>query len=227
MEATFDHAKRIASDIVRGLSPVSVILFGSIPKRGAGNDIDLLIITEDEPGNETRSFAEQLLKPHCNDFDIDYFVASEEKIIELLRCGEPFLTAIQKEGKTLYMKNFTEKWIQDSREDYDSALALLQCGYFKTACFHAHQATEKYIKARLLKEGWDLEKTHSIRRLVNYAKQYGMSFDIADEDISFIDSIYVSRYPASSGLLPHGDPTREDAERVVGIASRVTEFGTH
>jgi HEPN domain-containing protein len=123
------------------------------------------------------------------------------------------------------MKDFVEKWLQDAKEDYGSAVALLRLGHYKTACFHAHQSVEKHIKAQLLKEGWDLEKIHSIRRLINYARQYDISFDIKDEDISFLDSIYTGRYPASSGLLPYGDPMEEDAKRAVEIASGVTGYG--
>ncbi|HEC99834.1 MAG TPA: HEPN domain-containing protein [Proteobacteria bacterium] len=225
MEATLENTKRIASDLVRHLSPVSVVLFGSVAKANVGNDVDLLIVTEDEPDNETRSLVSRSLKPYYENYSIDYLLASAQRVKELLRGGEPFLRVIQREGKTLYMKDFVEKWIQDAKEDYGSAVALLRLGYYKTACFHAHQSVEKHIKAQLLKEGWDLEKIHSIRRLINYARQYGISFDIKDEDISFLDSIYTGRYPASSGLLPYGDPTEEDAKRAVKIASSVTGYG--
>ncbi|MFH1009091.1 MAG: HEPN domain-containing protein [Candidatus Latescibacterota bacterium] len=223
--ATIDHARKIASDIVRELAPLSVVLFGSVAKNEVGNDVDILIITEGEPGDDTRAVANRVLKPYHEDCGIDYFMASAHKVMESLRSGDPFLNLILQEGKTLYMKNFVEKWVQDAKEDYAAAVTLLQTGYHKTACFHAHQSVEKHIKAQLLQEGWSLEKTHSIRRLMNYARQYGLSFQIGDEDLSFMDSIYAGRYPAGSGLLPYGDPTREDAERAVTIASGVTGYG--
>ncbi len=226
MEATFQDAKRIASDIVADVAPVSVVLFGSVAKTNRGEDVDLLIITENEPDSEARNLVNRSLKKHYENYSIDYFLASADKVKRLLRGGEPFLKAIQREGKALYMQGFVEKWVQDAKEDYGSALGLLKLRYFKNACFHAHQSIEKHIKAQLLKEGWDLEKTHSIRRLINHAKQYGISFDIEDEDISFIDSIYTGRYPANSGLLPYGDPTKEDAERAIQIASMVTGYGS-
>lgn len=224
MEATFEETKRIALDIVGKVSPLSVVLFGSVARNSKGDDVDLLIITENEPDSETRNLVDRSLKEHYENYSIDYFLASADKVKGLLRGGEPFLRVIQKEGKTLYMQDFVKKWVQDAKEDYGSALGLLRLGYFKNACFHAHQSIEKHIKAQLLKEGWDLEKTHSIRRLLNHAKQYGISFEIKDEDVSFVDSIYTGRYPADSGLLPYGDPTKEDAERAIRIASTVTGY---
>jgi hypothetical protein len=39
------------------------------------------------------------------------------------------------------------------------------------------------------------------------------------DDAVFLNSIYKGRYPTEEGLLPHGEPRREDAERGVNAAN--------
>jgi hypothetical protein len=38
------------------------------------------------------------------------------------------------------------------------------------------------------------------------------------EDAVYLNSIYKGRYPTEEGLLPHGEPSRVDAERAVLLA---------
>ena len=64
------------------------------------------------------------------------------------------------------MKDAMHEWLKLSEDELNMAECLLKGGYFKGACYHAQQLIEKSMKARLFKKGWDLEKTHSIERLV-------------------------------------------------------------
>ncbi len=73
----------------------------------------------------------------------------------------------------------------------------------------------------LLNRGWELEKTHSIDRLISIGEDYKVKVDISDEEIVFIDSIYRGRYPFDAGLLPLGAPSEEDAQRAVNLAKRI------
>ena len=121
------------------------------------------------------------------------------------------------------MKDIVAEWVKQAEEDLKVAEYLLDGGYFRSACFHSQQSVEKSIKAGLLKEGWELEKIHTIRRLISICKGYNIHVDIADEEITFIDSIYKGRYPAETGLLPLGEPSKKDAEKVLGIAKRIVK----
>lgn len=41
-------------------------------------------------------------------------------------------------------------------------------------------------------------------------------------DLEFLNEVYVEfRYPPDIGLLPHGEPTKEDAQKALEIAKRV------
>ncbi len=39
--------------------------------------------------------------------------------------------------------------------------------------------------------------------------------------MTFIDSIYKGRYPGEEGLLPYGNPTKQDAKRAISIKYKV------
>ena len=73
----------------------------------------------------------------------------------------------------------------------------------------------------MLKKGWELEKIHSIERLVAIGDDYRIKIKITDEDITFIDSIYRSRYPGEAGLLPLGEPTEADTRRAIEISEKI------
>lgn len=44
------------------------------------------------------------------------------------------------------------------------------------------------------------------------------SIDLPIEDAIFLNSIYKGRYPTEEGLLPHGDPSNEDAKKAIEAA---------
>ena len=79
----------------------------------------------------------------------------------------------------------------------------------------------------LLERGWELEKIHGIHRLTVVAEDHGVPVILQPADIDFVDEIYRGSYPAESGLLPLGTPSREEAERAVALArNSVQEMST-
>ena len=40
------------------------------------------------------------------------------------------------------------------------------------------------------------------------------------EDAIFLNSIYRARYPSDLGLLPSGEPTKEDADNALAVAKK-------
>jgi HEPN domain-containing protein len=220
---TLKDAKKTSDAIVKTLNPVSVIMFGSVAKEGTGNDLDLLVITEDETGDlkDNNILLHKCLKRFYRKFSIDPFLVSLPALREYYSKGSPFLKLIFKEGRALYMRDAVYEWARQSEEELNMAAYLSQGGYFKGACFHAQQSIEKSIKALLLHKGWELEKIHSIGRLMAIGKDYKIRITLCDEELLFIDGIYRGRYPAEAGLLPLGEPSKADAEKAVDIAKRV------
>jgi HEPN domain-containing protein len=219
---TLKEAKDVTNSIVKGLQPLSVVLFGSVAKEGTGNDLDLFILVDDTDDIiRTNLLLSKSLKRFYKAFDIDSFIIRRSLAKEYYCKGSPFLKLISVEGRLLYMKNAVQEWLKQSEEELDTAAYLLEGGYFKGACYHAQQAIEKAAKTLLFSKGWDLEKTHSMERLAAIAKDYKVKLNINDEEMVFIDNIYRGRYPIETGLLPLGQPSDQDAERAVQIARRM------
>lgn len=220
---TLKDAKEATASIVKALKPVSIVLFGSVARKGTGADLDLLIVTDDTSKitGDPDLLLHNCLKKFYRKFAIDPFIVPLPLLSEYLSKGSPFLKLISKEGRPLYMRDAVQEWFKLSEEELKMAEYLLRGGYFKGACYHAQQSIEKSIKARLFKKGWELEKTHSIERLNAICGDYKIKLRLSDKEMVFIDSIYRGRYPAETGLLPLGEPSEADAERAVSIAGRI------
>jgi uncharacterized protein (UPF0332 family) len=150
---------------------------------------------------EAGSLVHQSLQPYYKRFSIDPFIVPVSKWLEYQKKGSPFLQLILKEGKLLYMKDITEEWVKQAREELNMAKYLLRGEYFKGACYHAQQSVEKALKASLFRKGWELEKTHSAARLIAIGKELKVKFPLTEDDILLIDSIYRGRNSAEAGLL--------------------------
>lgn len=219
---TLEDAKEVSDTIVRSSSPVSVVVFGSVARQGSGEDLDVLVITDDAAGepSEIERTLHKDLRRFYSKFAIDHFVVSLSALRNYYAKGSPFLHSIFREGRFLYMKDALREWLRQAEDEFRMAEYLFQGEYFKGACYHAQQSVEKSIKTRLLKRGWGLEKTHSIERLRSIGEEYKVNIGLNDDDIVFIDNIYRGRYPAEAGLLPLGEPSRQDAQKAVDIAQR-------
>lgn len=220
---TLTDARKVTERLVKECQPLVVIVFGSVAQKGEGRDLDLLLIvndkTEDKENKNLLIYA--CLKKFYKSFAVDPFVIPLSTFKECFAKGSPFLWLILKEGRYLYMKDAVKEWLKQAEEELNTAVYLLGGGFFKGVCYHAQQAIEKKIKAILLKKGWELEKIHSLERLIAIAEDYKIQVDISDEEIIFIDSIYRSRYPGEVGLLPLGEPVKSDAEKVIEIAEGI------
>ena len=216
-------ASLVRDAVVEALDPVEIILFGSVAQTASGNDLDLLVVTEDPdgaPGSESARELTTALRSFKRTFAIDHYVLTRSQFAQEFRRGSVFLRTIVSEGICIYMREGIKAWVQQAEEDLRTAEYLRSGGFFRGACYHAQQSVEKSIKTMLLDRGWDLEKIHSIHRLLAIAEDYRLPAPLHPADVDFMDDIYRGRYPAESGLLPLGSPTAEDANRSVAVAHR-------
>ena len=99
----------------------------------------------------------------------------------------------------------SHRWLDTARKDLDVARLTAISGYHAHACFHAHQAAEKAVKAIHYAKGARTVLGHSIRQLIEH-------LDIASLGVLVpgarqLDFYYVpTRYPNG---LDYGTP--EDA----------------
>jgi HEPN domain-containing protein len=58
---------------------------------------------------------------------------------------------------------------------------------YTVICFHAAQAAEKFLKAYIITQGHNIEKTHSLDFLYNKAKKIDNSFEKIEDDCLVIN----------------------------------------
>ncbi len=231
---TIKEAKKLADRIVSNFRHGHIdriILFGSTALQERGNDIDIAVIIKSNNGKSQDFFYNEIQRRIVSPFikeeaiGVDLFVWDFDTVLKHNKNVSPFLNLIARKGRVLFMaKNYLKDWFRYAREDYEMAEILLEKGYFRGSCIHAQQAMEKCLKGLLIKNRWELERTHSIGSLVAFTSKYNIPIDLSDDDIEFIDRIYRGRYPAEDGLLPFGEPDKDSAIKAIKIASNVLKL---
>lgn len=122
------------------------------------------------------------------------------------------------------MKRETEEWIKIAKEDLEAAEHLSSTSLYRMICYHSQQAVEKILKAILTEHEIEFSRTHNIPDLLNAAKEIGYKPPINTGEATFLNSIYRARYPAALGLLPSGEPTKEDAEKALLVAETMWKW---
>jgi HEPN domain-containing protein/predicted nucleotidyltransferase len=214
----------ITRRIVEFYEPDRIILYGSHGKEMADqeSDIDLLIIKETEKKPvERRMEVEMMLSDRSVPIDILVYTPGEMRL--LYAHGSPFIEEVVETGRLLYMRKATETWIKDAEDELDSSIILLEHGKYRGSCYHSQQCAEKALKAFVIEKGERPERTHDIVELLNRVTSLGWEIDLSMDGAVFLNSIYKGRYPTEEGLLPHGEPSQEDAERALTGAKMLIE----
>jgi len=205
--------------LVEGYDPDRIILFGShtMGRAREGSDVDLLIVKEtDKRPIDRRIEVESLL---CDrQIPLDLLVYTPRELRDLYMMGSPFVEEVVESGRVLYMRKATGAWLAEARGELEMAAILLDHGKYRGACFHSQQCVEKGLKALILEKGRPLARTHDIVELRNLVTSDEWAVALSMDDAVFLNSIYRGRYPTEEGLLPHGEPTKEDARRALQAA---------
>jgi HEPN domain-containing protein len=111
------------------------------------------------------------------------------------------------------------EWVVKAENDLKTAAFILTLGAESptdTACFHAQQCVEKYLKAMLIFCGTQFPKTHDIERLVGLLPQDVLSSWALEEQRRLTQYATVTRYPGAYEPI-----TLREARRAVRIARSV------
>lgn len=122
------------------------------------------------------------------------------------------------------MKKESKEWAKIAMEELQSAEYLFERSLSRMVCYHAQQAVEKILKAILTEHEIEFSRTHNILDLRNAVEKIGHKTPLADEDAVFLNSIYRARYPSDLGLLPSGEPKKEDADKALDIAREIVNW---
>jgi len=113
-------------------------------------------------------------------------------------------------------RHHAERWLLTAEEDLRAARSLLAEGFYPQACFQAHQAVEKAVKAvwyLVDADPWD----HSIKRLITeFPQREELSdMDVLAEKAALLDKFFIpTRYPNGlPDLTPGQIYGKDDAQR--------------
>jgi len=91
---------------------------------------------------------------------------------------------------------YPKEWLSIARKDWGRVDVLLRLDDVDGAAFFLQQAVEKYLKAFLLKQGWQLQRIHNLEILLEEALEYEPSFDEYRFSCQTISGLYlIFRYP--------------------------------
>ncbi|MBU0511582.1 MAG: HEPN domain-containing protein [Chloroflexi bacterium] len=111
-------------------------------------------------------------------------------------------------------------WIERAEEDYLMTQSALRRKRPLTysACFHAQQCAEKYLKAILVSKKIPFAKVHDLVLLNQQCMQAGVWIGI---DVKQLNTLYDY---AVRVRYPGDDPTEDDAREAFQIAKAVRRF---
>ncbi|MFH1321681.1 MAG: HEPN domain-containing protein [Bacteroidota bacterium] len=116
-----------------------------------------------------------------------------------------------------------EEWFSIARENLLFAKSGIDEEYspYPTICFLCQGSAEKYLKAFLIRNGWELEKTHDLVDLLVSCIDYNPKFDILKEECHLLNEyITEGRYP---GDLPFENINKDDAIKAIEAAEKIED----
>lgn len=121
------------------------------------------------------------------------------------------------------MKDETATWLSYADENLDVAVLALEHGHLNSCLQNAQQAVEKYLKAVIVERDFEFRRTHSIRELVGFLSNQGITLNISNDEMDLMDTIYLpSKYPIYSAL-PNALPEPEICKDAMKIAEKVRD----
>jgi len=227
--------------IVARVQPERVVLFGSCAygTPTQASDIDLMVILASP--RERHAVPEDvraLVRRASPGASIHLHTRTSDQIALGLAEGDFFIQDVMLKGISLYddgrlrvttardgvsgqdpsqLKKATMDWIKRAETDIRSAtkLAAGPDPLEDAACFHAQQATEKYLKALLQQNGIRFKRTHDLGPLCDSAAAVVPALGDRRPDLEWLSPFAVStRYPNAAEVAP-------DADRAIAIATEM------
>ena len=110
-------------------------------------------------------------------------------------------------------------WLLKAESDLLTAKRILEGkGPYDTACFHAQQAIEKYLKACLALSEMDIPRTHNLEELQRLCLQ-----QIPEMKIDGMDLAEITPYAVELRYDFEFWPDRQTAEQALEIAEQVRQ----
>lgn len=112
-----------------------------------------------------------------------------------------------------------QRWVEKAENDLFAAAGLLKLDQKRsldTACFHAQQCVEKYLKGLLIWRGKSFPRTHDLTALMELLPPADRPDLSADEQDRMTRYVTITRYPGD-----YDPPMLSEARNAVKIARRI------
>jgi len=117
-----------------------------------------------------------------------------------------------------------QSWINFANENLLAAKSLISEDYapFHTVCFMCQGSAEKYLKAYLIWNGWELAKIHDLKDLLAYAIKLDPDFEQLRIECTLLNEyITEGRYP---GDIPWEMIGKKQADAAIDAAEKIEKF---
>lgn len=125
------------------------------------------------------------------------------------------------------MKQITQEWVDKAEGDWHDAQRAYRARKFPnydSACFHAQQCVEKYLKARLVEAGIAFAKTHDLTLLLGLALSVEPQWGILQQQAKNLNAYSVEfRYPGKDATKVRAQQAIKDCREVRKVVR--TAFG--
>lgn len=117
------------------------------------------------------------------------------------------------------------EWLYKADEDFGFAKTSLgQTDYFDQICFHFQQATEKYLKAYIVKFDLKFEKIHDLVKLLAICATHNLTLKVLKEDCRFLTPFYFEiRYADQIFITCTKKQAREAYQRAKRVRDLIKE----
>ena len=226
----------------------AVILYGSRADGSArpDSDVDLMIIKSDVSGGPIELSLEvrDILSDFRHLYDLDAHVATQVQIEGMLAQGNHFVQDVILQGRVLYEdgcfkryvemarksyamnpqeSEFPEYWIRIAEQDYDRMTLLFDNDDPVGAGYYIQQATEKFFKAYLIRQGWRLRRTHDLGRLLDDAVRYDATLEQYRAVCALVSMYhFTGRYPEYTLEAYYPNPPVMSDENVRAALAEIT-----
>ncbi len=113
------------------------------------------------------------------------------------------------------------EWIKYAEGDLRVAKAGMRSKdpAYATICFLCQGSGEKFLKAFLIAQGWELEKTHDVKKLLKYCQTFNPAFARLEMEAEILNTyITAGRYP---GFFDQEYITHEEAQEAMKATKKI------
>ena len=116
------------------------------------------------------------------------------------------------------MRPITLEWVSKAEGDWHDTLTLYRARKhpnYDSACYHAHQCVEKYLKARLKEARIRFPKTHDLVYLLSLAMHVQPNWDLLLPQADALKFYAIEfRYPGKSATKTEAKQALKDCDAI-------------